>query len=449
MAKKPSIKSDVVEREQATLDYVLRQEKEEEVEIDNTPYVPAKQAMRDKSILEFASDRDVTRVLFISRDESLLNPEKQSLDGYVSLSDLFAEVHILILRQGIEARNPVLRVAKNVWIYTASDKDWWAVPFKANKLVQNQLVFAEGFRPDMIVCRDPFESALLALYLGKKYKRPIQCHILEDYEKAEFIMQDKANHWRKKMLKFVLPQIKSIRTGTGSLRDKVLRYTRDSDVAVLPRFNNYESIVTALPEKDIKINFPNFVFTMLYIGKLDQDSKFHRALDAARFGLRSPKIGLLVLGEGKAREEFEERATILGVSQQVVFLGQEKDQLSYLKGASVLIVTDTDPESEEVVLRGAAAGIPLILAKTPSREDLFVDGKSAMLCDPDALDHFSLKLNMLMNDYMLRRNLGIGAQEIIRTRLHEDPELYRRAYRASIEEVLFLSSEDKTNTKAD
>lgn len=446
MAKAKSTNSDILEREQASLGYVLRQEKEE-VTVDNTPYVSAAVAMREKSLLEFTSARDVTRVLFISRDDSLLNPEKQSLDGYVSLSDLFAEVHILILRKGIEAINPVLRVAPNVWIYTATAKDFWRVPFKANKLILNQLVFAEGFRPDVIVARDPFESAALALYLGRKYKRPVQCHVLEDYDKEEFLTKEPENKWRKKMLQFTLPRFASIRTSTGALRDKVMKRTKAIDVAVLPRFNNYESLMMATPDFDVKNIFPNYVFTILYIGKLDHNSLFHKALDAARFGLRSPKIGLLVIGEGKARKEFEERAAILGVKEQVSFLGKIKDEISYLKTANVLIVTDTDPESEEIALRGAAAGIPLILSKTPIREDLFVDGKSAMLCDPTEIDHFSLKLNMLMNDFMLRRNLALGAVEVVRTKLHEDPESYLRAYRTSIEAVLFLEPEDKKADK--
>ena len=67
-----------------------------------------------KTFFETKSYGKITKVLFISRDENLLNSTRQSLDGHTDISDLFDEVHILILRQGIKAKNPTLRVARNV-----------------------------------------------------------------------------------------------------------------------------------------------------------------------------------------------------------------------------------------------------------------------------------------------------------------------------------------------
>jgi glycosyltransferase involved in cell wall biosynthesis len=209
---------------------------------------------------------------------------------------------------------------------------------------------------------------------------------------------------------------------------------------LLPRLNNYESLIGLPATIELRDKYKPFVFIMLYIGSLGYDSAFFRALDAARFGLRNPHLGLIAIGNGAAKKEFAKRAEILGVSEQVVFESGQTDPVPFLKSANVLIVTDTSPESEEVVLRGAAAGIPMIMARTPAREDLFVDGESALLCPPTDIDQFSLKLNILMNDILLRKQLVTAAQEIITTRFHEDKDQYRRAYRESIEEVLFLDT---------
>ena len=105
---------------------------------------------------------------------------------------------------------------------------------------------------------------------------------------------------------------------------------------------------------------------------------------------------------------------------------------------------DTTPESEEIVLRAAAAGIPMILARTPMREDIFTDGESALMCAPDNIDEYSLKLNILMNDLPLRKHIAENAQQIIMTKFHEDPVRYKAAYRESIEEVLFLGMAEAT-----
>ncbi len=434
---------DASENERYSLEYVLEKEKRDK---DNTRYLSVAEAVNEEAVYEVKSDRDITRILFISQDESLLNPVQQSLDGYINLSDLFDEVHILILRQGIEAKNPVLRLAKNMWLYTATDKNWWEVPFRGKDLVEGQLVFAEGFRPDIIVARDPFESAALAIYLGKKFSRPVQIHVLEDYTSEDFLKKNRHNRWRRYFPRFTIPRAISLRTTTRGMYEFILGKFSVKDISILPRFNNYESMMSIEPTLDLKAKYKPFLFIMLYIGRLDYHSSFlHRVIDAARSGLRNPHIGLIVIGDGPTKKEFEERAKSLGVSEQVVFETHVRDDVPYLKSANVLLVPDTNTESEEVVLRGAAAGIPMIMARTPMREDVFMDGESVFLCKPDAIDEYSLKLNILMNDIPLREHMVESAQDIIRSKFHEDPAKYRAAYRSCIEEVLFLgtSSDDK------
>jgi glycosyltransferase involved in cell wall biosynthesis len=238
-----------------------------------------------------------------------------------------------------------------------------------------------------------------------------------------------------------------VRTTTKVLFDLISKKFKVKDLALLPRLNNYESLIKAPTSLDLREKYKPFVFIMLYIGKLGYDSAFYKALDAARFGLRNPHLGMIVLGSGQAQKEFEKRAEILQISEQVVFEPDIKDIVPYLKSANVLIVPDTTLESEEVVLQGAAAGIPLIVARTPNREDIFMDGESALLCDPNSVDEFSIKLNILMNDVLLRRQMVEASQDMIRLKFHEDPNIYRTAYRASIEQVLFLKEE--TQTKED
>ena len=408
---------------------------------DSTKYLSVEEALNAESVYQAVSSRDVTRVLFISRDESLLSPTKQSLDGYTNVADLFDEVHILILRQGIPTKTPVLRVSDNVWLYTATHHSWWMTYFSGRKLAVEQLVFADGFRPDMIVARDPFESAVVAISLGREYERPVQIHVLENYVSKDFFESSRKNWWRRFLPRFTIPRVKSVRTTTKAMATFLAKQFAVPDLSILPRLNNYESLIKVQPTINLKEKYKPFVFIMLYIGRLGYDSMFYRLLDAARFGLRNPHLGLIALGEGPGVKEFEKRAEVLEIREQVVFEPNIKDQVPYLKSANVLIVPDITPESEEVVLQGAAAGIPLILARTPAREDLFVDGQSALLCEPSSVDEFSLKLNILMNDVLLRRQLVEAAQSMITSRFHEDLEVYKNTYRESIEQVLFLNDE--------
>lgn len=423
------------------LEYVIETNKKSKAPV--VPSVSAKKAMSGAKLFKATSSRDVTRVLFISRNEELLNPTKQSLDGYVNISDLFDEVHILILRQGISPKKPVLRVNNNVWIYTAASKFWWLTPDVGEEIVENQLEFADGFRPDLIVALDPFESALMAHRLSKKYDRPAQLHILDDFTNEEFIKESPNNYWRNFLPRFTIPMFDSTRTLSNTIENKLQKKYNISDLDTLPRYQNYESLIDLKPTLDLKEKYKPFVFFILYIGKLDHKSTLYRAIDSARFILSNRTVGMIVLGAGKNKKEFEKRAEILGVSEQVIFETKVSDVVPYLKSANMMIVTDTDANSEEIVIKGAAAGIPMIMSRTEVREDIFSDGKSAFLADETDVQTFSVRINDLLNDIGLRRKFVLNGQDVVRDKFHTDPDEYRSAYRASIEQAFFIDSDEE------
>lgn len=436
MARRDLSQRDAADYAASELQYIIRSE--QRTAEGSVRTVTAEQALRAKRMLEFTSNRNVTRVLFISYNTELLNPVRQSLDGYVDIRNLFDEVHILILRTGIAPKDPVLRVAPNVWIYTAAASHWWLTPRAGMEMLKNQLEFATGFRPDLIVARDPFESAVLALRAAKLYNRPTQLHILDDYRTSDFLRRSRQNFWRLFLPTFTVSRFSSVRTLTDTMMTWLQKKYVISDIAMLPRYQNYEALIDAKTDLDLKEKYKPFIFFLLYVGQLGHESTLFRALDAARFVLRNQRVGMIVLGDGPARSEFEKRAKILGIEKQVIFETKSEDVLSYLKSANMLIVTDTDPESEEIVLRGAAAGIPMIMSRTEKRDDLFVHGEDAYLCEPSDVQAFTDRVNDLLNSVPQREEFIENAQEMVREKFHHDPREYQEAYRTSIEQAFFV-----------
>lgn len=382
--------------------------------------------------------RTALRVLFVSQDESLLNPNMQSLDGFLRLKDMFEEVHILILHEGILTTNPVLQVDRNVWLYTATARNWFQTPKAAVDLAKKQLTFASGFRPDLIVARDPFESAIVAASLGKKYNRPTQLHILENYKDQIFLNKNRHNRWRRFIPHFTIPKFKSVRTSTDNLDSFIRSKFLVQDLEVLPRYQDYQKIIGSKAGIDLVAKYKPFIFFMLYVGKLEHESTLFRAIDAARFVLKNPRVGLIVLGDGPARKEFERRAKILGVEKQVIFERRVIDYIPYLKSAHILIVPDTSDDSEDIVYEAAATGIPIIMSSTPHRKDLFEDGVSAYLCEKENTQMFSDRISELLNNVSMRRVIGEGGRDAIERRFHQNPQVYKDSYQLSIEKALFI-----------
>ncbi len=422
------------------LEYALTREKK--TAAPAVPTISPEEAMRADRVVQIGATRDVTRVLFISQNTELLNPATQTLDGYINISNLFDEVHIVVMRQGIQPRVPVMRVAPNVWVYVVSAKLWWWIPMAALKMIQEQMVFATGFRPDLVIARDPFESAFVAIKIAKKYSRPMQLHVLEDYTHRAFLRKARHNFWRRFMPRFTLPYFASVRTQTNSLQVLLQKKRTFLNIDTLPRYQSYEALIDIPKTVDLKDKYQPFVFIMLFVGKLSHESTLHVVIDAARGILRNPRVGLVVLGDGPSRGEFEKRAKVLGIHEQVVFETRTDDVVPYLKSANLLVVSDTDRDSEDLVLKGAAAGIPMVMSCTHAREDVFIEGESAYFCESGDTEAFTNRINDVLNDVSIRNTFIKNGQAMIRSRFHDDPAIYQEAYRASIEEALFVGDSE-------
>jgi len=400
------------------------------------------EARNGSTLYKKVSTRDATRILFISRDTSLLNPMHQTLDGYMRLSEVFDEVHIVVLRTGIAAKKPVLRVADNVWVYIATAAHWWWTPWAAEQIITEQLEFASGFRPDLIVARDPFECGFVAARIGKKFSRPTQLHVVEDFTDPAWLAEQAANKWRYRLMRFIVPRFMSVRTSSDQLRDVLQKkFSNIVDLATLPRFNNYQSLKEAEAVINIKDKYRQFSFIILYVGKLNHTSTLHHAIDAVRFLVQNPRVGLVVVGDGAARNSFIERTKLLGIHEQVVFERSVEDIVSYYKTADILVVTDTTEAADEIVLSAAAAGTPLLVTPTPLRTDLFEHRQSVLFASDGRVPTITNELQYFLNTPAVHMQLRTAAAKVVSERLHEDPAAYRYYYRASVEKALLLGEQ--------
>ena len=425
---------------------VLLDDTSSEAERKRTKQAAVEEELRKERILKAESQRVRSRVLFITKDVHVLEENSASWDYFKNLEDVFDEIHIIVM--GIRRKEiPPKRISKKVWAYPITTKSFLWQPFAARALAGRQLQFSEGFRPDIIVAQDAFESGVAGYLISKRFKRAFQVHILEDFYTSSFVEEDEHNKWRLQFANYVLKRVDSIRVSTDRLKRKIKeKYPKIIDVALIPKyFNIQETIKRASIPLEKKL-YPQFVFSVLFIGTLDSQSTLFRAIDAVRSILRTPRIGMIVIGDGPNKEEYKERAKILGIDSKILFQSKTKDILPHMQSTDILIQTDTSSESEEVVITAAAAGLPLLIAKTELRDDLFTDSVDAFLCEEEDTLEFTQKLTKFLNTPALRVQFAKNARDVVRTRIEEDPQLYKLALRDSIEEVLYVVEDKKNRT---
>lgn len=404
--------------------------------------VGVEEALRRGRLIQEASSRMRSRVLFITQQIDVLEKGSLAQRTYANLQMVFDEVHIMVLGC-LREQDETIRVAPKVWAYPVFSKYPLFLVRTATKAAKSNFLFAEGFRPDIIVATDPFEAGVAGLRIAQKFDRVFQVHVLADFFAPEFIEHNEKNKKRLHLVKKTLGTVESVRTESDIIKQKIAKaYPNISDLAVLPRFFNIQEITKAIATSEKKHLFPQFAFLILYIGRLDTNSTLFRTMDAARRLLQTPSIGLVVVGDGSRKEKFMERAKILQMDQQVIFKSEEGNLVDYMQAADVLVLSDISNESEEIVIKAAAAGLPMILAHTPLRDDLFTDEQDAYLCDPEDTIGFSQKLTKFINTNSLRTQFAANARDVVLTRIEESPEMYQIAYRDSIEAVLNFQSEE-------
>lgn len=420
------------------LDKILEDTSEKTIE-QRKNEMGVEEALHQERLIQEASSRMRSRVLFITQKKDVLEKDSLEQRNYANLQMVFDEIHIMVLG-GPQLEQQTVRIAPKVWAYPTPVKYPFFLERTAVKAAKNNLLFADGFRPDIIVATDPFESGVSGLRIAQKFDRVFQVHVHEDYFDPSFLAAAEENKKRLHLAKRTLTKAESARVASESLKKNIAaEYENITDLLLLPRFFNINEITKAVKVSEKKRLFPQYSFLVLYIGKLDSDSTLFRTMDAARRLLQTPSIGLLVVGEGSRKQEFMERAKILHIEQQVIFKSNDGNNVNYMQAADVLVLADTSSESEEVVMKSAAAGLPMILARTALRDDLFTDQQDAFLCDPEDTVDFSQKLTKFINTNSLRVQFAENARDVVLTRIEESPEMYQLAYRDSIEAALNMA----------
>lgn len=430
-------KWDQADRAEAVLENILNGEAAEAEAAPQEEKITVTEAIAARPVIDSGTGRTRARVLIVTTDESVLIPNSASRNEYLKLASELDELHVmcLIARDGREAFD---RAGNNSWFYQVRSKRWWTLPWAGRRAALEALTWNGVPRPDIIVGVDLFEAGLGAKVIAKTFDRPLQYHVFQDPFDPDFIANDnKDNKWRRRLAKYLLKRAKSIRTANGRLRESLLaQYKKLPDIHVLPRFYNFTHLLSGTPSLNLHQRFPDFVFIMLAFGEMTATSHLQDLFTALHRLLKNPKIGMVVVGDGPARNLFVEKAKLLGIERNVVFEKTAADLVSYYQTADLLVETSAKEDGEIRLLQAAAAGLPAIMVETPLRSDLFKDGVSGFLCPPGDIKCLSDKTAKFINTSALRPQFSKYAKDVALERLHEDPAAHYQALAVSIEATL-------------
>jgi glycosyltransferase involved in cell wall biosynthesis len=151
---------------------------------------------------------------------------------------------------------------------------------------------------------------------------------------------------------------------------------------------------------------------VLYVGRLGTEKDIPFLFEVlARLLPRHPDLKLVVVGEGPARREIEDRVVSMGLERNVVMVGFiPHDRLKAYYGLAEAFVFSSKVESQGlVVLEAMQCGLPVVaIGKMGTRE--VMGGSNGGFMVDDDLDEFTAAVASLLEDPDLREQKRVEAK---------------------------------------
>ncbi|MEO6665935.1 MAG: glycosyltransferase family 4 protein, partial [Nitrospiria bacterium] len=122
---------------------------------------------------------------------------------------------------------------------------------------------------------------------------------------------------------------------------------------------------------------------------------------------RHAELRLLFVGDGEERERLRALAYELGLQRHVIFVGEIKDPEPYYSQVFDINVLASRAEGLGLsLLEGASCALPNIASRCGGIPEAVEDGVTGLLFEPERVDDLVAKLERLVTDPQLRREMG-------------------------------------------
>jgi len=156
------------------------------------------------------------------------------------------------------------------------------------------------------------------------------------------------------------------------------------------------------------------IYDFVYVGRLDQNKQVNLIIDTIYvFHQKNPDIELLIVGDGPEKPTLIEKAEVLGISDNVHFVGKQRyeDIPSFLNQSRIFIMASAFEGLPVAMIEALSCGLPVVVPDIGDISDIAVDGYNGILIDEISQDSYVDALSKLVTNQVLYDKLVRGALE--------------------------------------
>ncbi len=275
--------------------------------------------------------------------------------------------------------------------------------------------------PDLIHSQCEFFSYQYAEYISRKTGAPIvhTYHTLyEQYVTYIFPSQRIGAYLVGKLSKYRLRKADAVVAPTAKVANVLKNYGLRNPIHVIPSGIALEQHKQRISEEERKrrrsaLGIPEDALVLLNLGRLGTEKNLTEVVEFfAMSRMQNSKLVLLIVGDGPARHELEEKAQQLGVADHVIFTGMvaPEEVHAYYQLGDVFVSASTSETQGLTYVEAAANGLPLLCRKDPCLDGVLVDGKNGW--EYEAEEDFCDILDAIMNNPAQRQAAANESEQI-------------------------------------
>jgi glycosyltransferase involved in cell wall biosynthesis len=123
-----------------------------------------------------------------------------------------------------------------------------------------------------------------------------------------------------------------------------------------------------------------------------------------------PDLHVWLVGDGLLRSQLKRQVLSLSLSHFIHFLAVRKDVASYMNAADLLLLTSDTEGIAGVVLEAGLMGLPVVATRVGGITECVLEGKTAILVDPENEDGIAQAALTLLTNELSRLEMGERAK---------------------------------------
>ncbi len=208
-----------------------------------------------------------------------------------------------------------------------------------------------------------------------------------------------------------------------AISEAIARVLRDHDVeehriAVIRSAVDAGQFENATDVESFRAEFglPDDAFTIAAAGQLINRKGHRYLLDAvAGLAVKHPRLRVVIFGDGPLDTELRAQAASLGLGGVVQFAGFRDDLDDFIGCFDMLVHPALTEGLGVAALKAAAAGLPVVGFDSGGLNEAVEHESTGLLVAAGQSAELAVAIERLMADDLLRKQMGIAAQERMRT----------------------------------